>query len=288
MAERDNVATRTREAPGSVLSRLRTIAGWMLVVVATAAAAGAVRAHRFERALPAVRDGAPLALGLDVGDDRPFEPFTLAVIAHVGGDHAVLARALDRASACGADLVVAAGLALPAPPSELTALADVLVRHPGTVLLAADDDRGQVPDVDERLVALLTPPDSWEIHTRGCVVVGEPGGVTVRAPGGAYEWTMPVAVPVRETARVELLRVQSPDVATRDTVEVARGASFDSVARYLALAALWPLAGSGAGLVGVLGGAFVVAFAGLRLARDPIKTMGTAATTPPAATNQRA
>ncbi len=258
--------------PGSASRALRRslarVAGALLVLLGVAAAAGVVRARRFDGALPELVSDAPLALGADVGDELPFEPFTLVVIGPVRGDHVALERALQKARDVGAALTVIAGDVLPRSPRDLAPLADVVVRQPGAVLLAGPRD---VPPVaaDERLTALLTPAESFEVRTRGCMVSGEPGVVSLRVLETDRTWTLPVPDgdgATDATVQVQVLDVRAPDRAQRRIVSVARGASVGGVARQLSLAAFWPVGATTTGLVLVLLAALVAAALGLRLA----------------------
>jgi len=251
--------------------------------------AAAMRARAFDAALPEPEDGAPAALGHDIGGavgrDCEFAPFRFAIVGPPRGDAAALDRALNRIADEGVQTTIVMGDILPPGGQDVTALVDVLTRNwRGLVLLAGPND-GAVEFTDARLAARVRPPSGWAFLEHGCLFRGtstralpidaelgdpvmsfdfstEPGAVTDVA-------TRTFGVPREQEARLgyDIVSVGGPDRVTRTHGEVARGPSLASIVREAPLQLLWPFAVSMTGLFTILSAALVLTSAGVRLVR---------------------
>ncbi len=266
---------------------VRRASSALLVVLAAALAAGAVRAHRFDASLPEPLDGAPAALGAEVGDDLPFEPFAFAVVGAPRGDAAALARALDAASRdAPLAFAVVFGDVLPSDAARLAPFAATLRRVLPVVLLAGPHDAWP-DDADPRLAALAQPVLAFAFTSHGCTFrggdaspdvprgddVGDPSAATFvfardDEPRSASHVLAPPASDAHALA-YEVVHVGSPTAWTRTPGRVARRTSPAALWDELTLGALRPHVAGAAGLAAALAAAFLLACGGLVLSRRP-------------------
>jgi hypothetical protein len=252
----------------------------LLVATGVALAIATSQVRNFDALLPSPGDGAPPALGHEVGDDAGFTPFAFAVIGAPRGDAAALERALDQIAANrDVQLSIVIGDVLPRDDEDVLPLADVLARHwRGTVLLAGKDDIGR-DVVDARLAARTSPPTGWAFVEHGCLFrgattpgdavdarLGDPVIIFDFTPshGLAQNSVTRFAAPEAGSDRLayEIVEVRSPTRIERSTCSVPRGASIASVSRASALRLLWPLTSSDAGRLLVLAIAFMLVMLG--------------------------
>jgi len=257
-----------RSGPGPVGRRA---AGVALVAAGVLLTAAAMRARAFDAALPAIVDGAPAALGHDVGSSAEFEPFDFAVIGPPRGDAAALERALDRIAEHGdVKATIVMGDVLPTDGSDVIALADVLARHwRGLVLLAGPNDDA-VAIADPRLAARILPPDGWAFLEHGCLFRGASApdaevGADFGSPAVVFEFSTgpgpqraagstSFAPPSSDGIHLgyTIVRVEDRSSVTSTPGEVPRGPSAMSIGREIALRLLWPFAASTTGLIATL------------------------------------
>jgi len=281
------IATGSGARSGPIRFAAR-VGGGALALAGLLLAAAATRARQFDAALPEMVDGAPAALGHDVGSSASFAPFAFAVVGPPRGDAAALERALDRiAETADVRVTVVLGDVLPTGGRSPAPLADVLARRwPGLVLLAGPNDgRVAMATSDARIVARVQPPSAWAFLENGCLFRGASGtdaadGTEFGDPTLVFDFsTTPGAAPPTETAQsfgppatsdthlgYELVFVRSADVVERTTHSVPRGPSVVSLGRDASLRLLWPLTASTGGLIAVLLAAFALTAVGAGLA----------------------
>jgi hypothetical protein len=270
------IARESGARPGLAPGARRT-AGALLTLAGLALASGAMCARLFDAALPETTDGAPAALGHDVGDDAAFAPFAFAVVGPPRGDAAALERALDEIGALDVGPVVVLGDVLPEGGENLNPLADVLNRHWEDLVLLAGPRDAEREVSDARIAARVQPPEGWAFLAHGCLFRDSENNSALGESAAVFTFTTepvhhddatsfgPLAV-VGDRLAYEIVHVRAPNEIRRTRHTVAGGASLASAARAAALTSLWPLAATATGLAGLLALAAGITWCGVLLA----------------------